>query len=336
MCTDEEKVALEKVSRSVRYNNERYSVAVPWKEQRPWLPNNRQMAESCLLSTEKSLKKKEFVEKEYQKTIETYVEKGYLCKVPESEAPPPEIWYLPHFPIVKMSKSTTKVRIVFDCSAKCNGVSLNDAIHAGPKLQRELFDVLIRFRCNPVALVCDMQEMYLQIEIEAEDRPLFRILWRDGETDRDPDVYEFGRVVFCKNWAPMQAMFVVQEHARCHQTEYPLAAETVLRCTYMDDSLDSVEDDEKGIELYQQLTSLWAKAGMHARKWVSNSGKVMTVIPEVDRATEVNIRDNKNTVTTTLGLQWNSTEDELAVPVTPVLFDYPITKRNVLKKIATV
>ena len=77
MCTEEEKVALEKVSSSVRYNNGRYSVAVPWKEQRPQLPNNRQMAESRLLSTERNLKK-EFVGKEYEKTIETYVEKGYL------------------------------------------------------------------------------------------------------------------------------------------------------------------------------------------------------------------------------------------------------------------
>ena len=136
MCTEEEKVALEKVSSSVRYNNGRYSVAVPWKEQRPQLPNNRQMAESRLLSTERNLKKKEFVGKEYQMTIKTYVEKGYLCKVPEAEAPPPEIWYLPHLPIVKMSKSTTKVRIVFDCSAKCNGISLNIVIHARPKLQR--------------------------------------------------------------------------------------------------------------------------------------------------------------------------------------------------------
>lgn len=74
---------------------------------------------------------------------------------------------------------------------------------------------------------------------------------------------------------------------------------------------------------------------MYDRKWVLNSGKVMAVIPEVDRATEVNIGDNKDTVTTTLGLQWNSTEDELAVPVTPVLFHYWITKRTVLKKITT-
>ena len=327
---------MEMLSRSVRYNDGRYSIAVPWKEQRPELPNNRQVAEFRLCSTERNLKKKEFVEKEYQKTIKTYVEKGYLRKVPENEAPPPEVWYLPHFPIVRMSKSTTKVRIVFDCSAKCNGISLNDVIHAGPKLHRELFDVLICFRRNPVALVCDIQEMYLQIEIEEEDRPLFRILWRDGETDHRPDVYEFCRIVFGKNSAPMEAQFIAQENARRHRTEYPSAADTVLQSTYMDDSLDSVEDDEKGIELYHQLSALGAKAGMHARKWVSNSEKVMAVIPEADQATEVNIRDIKDTVTTTLGLQWNSTEDVFVVPATPAPFDHPITKRNVLKTVATV
>ena len=75
---------------------------------------------------------------------------------------------------------------------------------------------------------------------------------------------------------------------------------------------------------------------MHARKWVSNSDKVMAVIPEEDRATEVNIRDNKDTVTSTLGLQWNSTEDVFVVPAIPAPFDYPITKRSVLKKVATV
>ena len=76
----------------------------------------------------------------------------------------------------------------------------------------------------------------------------------------------------------------------------------------MDDLLDSVEGEAKGIEVYHQLSKLWTKAGMHARKWVSNSYKVMAVIPEEDRATELNIRDNSDAVTTTLGLQWNSPE----------------------------
>ena len=57
-----------------------------------------------------------------------------------------------------MDKTTTKVRIMFDWSAKTDGVSLNDVICAGSKLQKDLFDVLIRFK-RPVALDCDIKEM---------------------------------------------------------------------------------------------------------------------------------------------------------------------------------
>ena len=106
------------------------------------------------------------------------------------------------------------MRIVFDCSVKCERLFLNDTIHAGPKFQNELFDVLVRFRRNPVGLACDIKEMYLQIEIEEKDRPYFKILWRDCENDREPDEYEFTRVVFGKNSASMKARYVAQENAR--------------------------------------------------------------------------------------------------------------------------
>lgn len=39
----------------------------------------------------------------------------------------------------------------------------------------------------------------------------------------------------------MEAQFVVQESARRRQHQYPQAAETMLKSTYMDDSIDSVE-----------------------------------------------------------------------------------------------
>ena len=78
-----------------------------------------------------------------------------------------------------MDKSTTSVRIVFDCAAKYDGISLNDMIHAGPKLQQDLFNVLVRFRRNPVGVAYDMKEMYLQIEIEEQDRSHFQLFWRD-------------------------------------------------------------------------------------------------------------------------------------------------------------
>ena len=51
----------------------------------------------------------------------------------------------------------------------------------------------------------------------------------------------------------MESQFVAKENARRNQDRYPLAAETVLKSTYMDDSIDSVENDEEGVELYRCL-----------------------------------------------------------------------------------
>ena len=42
-------------------------------------------------------------------------------------------------------------------------------------------------------------------------------------------MFEFNRVVFGKNSAPMESQFVAQENAPRNQDRYPLAAETVLK-----------------------------------------------------------------------------------------------------------
>ena len=83
----------------------------------------------------------------------------------------------------------------------------------GPKLQRDLFHVLLRFRKNPVALVCDIAEMYLRIEIAPEDRPFHRFHWRDLDQRKVPEEYEFSRVVFGENSSPFLAQVVTQHHA---------------------------------------------------------------------------------------------------------------------------
>ena len=131
--------------------------------------------------------------------------------------------------------------MVFDASATCGGVSLNSVVHPGPKLQRELPSVLLRFRRNPVGLICDIAEMYLRIELAPEDRPYHRFLWRDLDQDRDPEIYDFQSVVFGVNTSPFVAQLVTQHNARRHASAFPRAAETVMHSTCMDDSMDSVD-----------------------------------------------------------------------------------------------
>jgi len=49
------------------------------------------------------------------------------------------------------------------------------------------------------------------------------------------------------NASPCLAQFVSQYYARKFEEEYPLAAEAVIKSTYIDDTMDSVKSEEIGI-----------------------------------------------------------------------------------------
>ena len=110
------------------------------------------------------------------------------------------------------------------------------------------------------------------------------------EIDKEPDTFEFDLVVLGVNSSLFQAQFVAQEHAKKH-SEFPLAAESILKSTYMhmDDSIDFVPDVRTEIELYRQLSEFWGSAGMYARKWLSNESEVLWSIPSSDCATGVDL-----------------------------------------------
>lgn len=178
MMTAEERAAVERVTETLECNNRWYKIGVPWKEGEPKLRNNYEVALDRLRSQEKSLKKKgPEVMKTYSKIFEDYEKKNYIQKVPKSEAE--EQWFLPHSPVIREDRVTTKVCVVFDALVKHGGKSLNSAIRPGPKLQKDLVDVLTRFRRAPVALSADISEMFLQVELQNKDRQYHRFLWRD-------------------------------------------------------------------------------------------------------------------------------------------------------------
>ncbi|XP_066025013.1 uncharacterized protein [Pocillopora verrucosa] len=104
----------------------------------------------------------------------------------------------------------------------------------------------------------------------------------------------------------------------------------------MDDSIDSVENVDEGMELYRQLKALWGVADMQARKWISNSPKVIEVIPTEERTTEIVINSGQDPITKRLGISWNSTKDVFTVTASAVPPEFQTTKRNVLRKVATI
>ena len=174
----------------------------------------------------------------------------------------------------------------------------------------------------------------LRIEVTPKDRPYQRFLWRTLNQERAPDEYEFNRVVFGINSSSFQAQFVAQTHAEKHKDEFLMAAETVQKSTYMDDSMDSVADENQGIKLYEELNQLWSMAGMQAHKWLSNSTKVLERIPAESSALEVHIASDGLPMVKTLGVTWLPEEDVFTFNANPPEKDFLLTKRNFLKKIA--
>ena len=319
LSKEEEDAVMIAKSTLSRNDNGRFQIRSPWKMLREGMseeyrrennveeiPNNYKEAFKRLLTTEKSVIKKQ-IKEQYNQVFDQYSKKNYIQKVSKQDLKDTK-WLLPHFPILRFDKETTKIRIVMDASAKCQGVSLNDFVLKGPKLQQDLFTIICRLRKKPVAIVCDISEMYLQIELAPEDRKYFRFLWRDCE-DRAPDVWGFNRLVFGFSACPFLAQQVARENAEENQEEFPLASEAVLESTYMDDTLDSVENEVIGIQMYQELKELWGRAGMSPRKWLSNSEKVLQNIPKEERAASVDLDNSELPYSKTLGIGWMAQED---------------------------
>ena len=119
--------------------------------------------------------------------MQEYFDLGHAETVPieDMDKAPSEVFYLPMHAVYKSSSTTTKVRAVFDASAKSvSGVSLNDTLLVGPTIHPPLMDVLLRFRLHCVALTADVSKMYRAIELTESERDFHRFVWRSKSEDR--------------------------------------------------------------------------------------------------------------------------------------------------------
>ena len=141
-----------------------YSLDIPFKIRPPCLPDNKVIAEHRLSLLGRRLSRDSDMREKYVASMSDLLAKGYAEEVPEQELDRSDgaVWYLPHHPVVHPTKPG-KVRIVFDCSAKYHGTSLNDNIYQGPDLTNQLLGVLLRFRQETIALMADIEGMFNQV-----------------------------------------------------------------------------------------------------------------------------------------------------------------------------
>ena len=117
-------------------------------------------------------------------------EKGIIERVTYSEdIEVGKTHYLSHHPVIRQDKDTTKVRIVYNASAKnSSGTSLNSCLYPGPCLLKTVAEILARFRFYPIALTADIEKAVLMIGIHLSDRDVLRFLWYEDAKSETPKV----------------------------------------------------------------------------------------------------------------------------------------------------
>ena len=105
-------------------------------------------------------------------------------------------------------KKPDKIRVVFDCSARYAGTSLNQNLLQGPDLTNSLVGVLCRFRQEAVAFSCDVESMFHQFFVNEEDGDLLRFFWwENGDLDTTPVEYRMQIHLFWTVFSPGCANF---------------------------------------------------------------------------------------------------------------------------------
>lgn len=67
--------------------------------------------------------------------------------------------------------------MVFDPSAKCQGISLNDVLMTGLNLMNNLVGVLMIFRLEKIAVIADLQQMFYRFLVHPSHRDYLRFVW---------------------------------------------------------------------------------------------------------------------------------------------------------------
>ena len=211
---------------------------LPWKQSHKPLPSNYANSLSRMKSQIKRLKREPEVLQEYDSIIKDQLSSGIIERVTDLEGAC-KVHYLPHQAVIRKDAETTKLRIVYDASAKegKNGTSLNDCLHTGPSLNPLLFEILVRFRENRVALVGDIEKAFLNIAVDVNDRDCLRFLWVDDARDSNSNVvvYRFCRVVFGLNASPFLLNGTIRHHLATFAEADPKFVKKMVDSFYVDD-----------------------------------------------------------------------------------------------------
>ncbi|XP_058840856.1 uncharacterized protein LOC131696328 [Topomyia yanbarensis] len=273
----------------------------------------------------------------YVEFINEYLSLGHCRVVSSAELKNPGFaYYLPHHCVMKPGSSTTKLRMVFDASAKTSSdLSLNDVMEVGPTVQDSLFNIILRFRMHKFVFTADVPKMYRQVIVDENQRKYQRILWRASKDEPIREL-ELNTVTYGTAAAPYLATRAILQLAIDEQKNFPAASLTVRKCFYIDDVLAGAATLREAKQLQHDLIALLERGGFKLHKWCANDDALLEGIPIEAQEKQLSFEDSEvNGVIKTLGILWDPVEDDFMFFVKPVGdFSAIPTKRTVLSEMS--
>ena len=313
-----------------------YETKLPWKEDHVPLTTNKSLSASRLISTTRKLEKTGKLQ-EYDQIMQEQIADGIIEPIPEH--PTGEVvHYIPHQAVIRENAATTKMRIVYDCSARANNKSpsLNDCLETGPPLQPLLFDIILRNRMRRFCTTGDIKKAFLQIRVHEQDMDAQRVLWYDNLTDRNVREYRFTRVIFGATSSPYILRATLQKHIKDYEEEFTTTAKALMEDTYVDDIQGGGDKEEDAATFKEESTKILSTGGFSLHKWHSNVERLNSEDQtcEEDSYAKSLVGSRGNSGTKILGVQWDKKEDTLTVDFKTCLkMSKPLTKRKMISSI---
>ena len=341
-----------------------WEMPLPFRTPNIAMPNNRPLAVNRLNGLLRTFKRKPKMKEDYFQFMSKIFDRGHAVPVPQEELSVPvslqetngsnkrdtcnqaqtvenrngKIWYLPHFGVYHPRKPD-QIRVVFDSSAEFQGVSLNKELLSGPDLMNSLSGVLIRFRQENVAAMCDIEQMFHSFHVAPEHQNFLRFLWfKDNDPTKEIIENKMTVHLFGNGPSPAIATFGLRKTADDGEEKYGKATrDFVHRNFYVDDGLTSCGTESETISLVKNAQAMLATANLRLHKVVSNSVAVVEAIPAEDRAKSIKDLDLRHDVLPaqrSLGVHWDIEKDHFTFNVS--LPEKPFTRRGVLSTINSV
>ncbi|KAJ8733938.1 hypothetical protein PYW07_014489 [Mythimna separata] len=317
-------------STTLRDDKGRFSVRIPLNESADSLGDTFTLAENRFRSLERKLARAPEYKKMYAAFLQEYIDLGQMSRISSYSSP---TYFLPHHGVFRENSSTTKLRVVFDASAKStSGKSLNDIQLTGPILQNDIFSILLRFRRHKYIACADVEKMFRQVLIQPDQRNLQCILWRENPSD-PLGIYQLNTVTYGTASAPYLSMRCIRQLAE--ECNDDVISRVIKEDIYVDDLITGHDDKNTLKNICDGVFKTLSSGCFILRKWIFNYDASNT---NTANSSSKELSLGENCQNKTLGLGWFNASDDLHF-ITKLENEgtcTTITKRNILSVVSQI